>query len=446
MASRRNETEEENITAKKAINLRVGIDLGSTMFRAVAAIQNENGQLQIIKCEKQASSGIKRGAIQNINDVAFGINSLCKKLENSVTNIVNEGKEKEELVKVHIDKVYVSLNGHMKTEDNQVPLRGNNTIITQEMVDTLNQKNRMQTSNDADMEILQVLTQEYLVDDDPIDGNPVGCQFDMLMARYKNIWGNKKLKQNVRQTLQESNRELAGYTVAPIATANVMLSDNEKELGSMLVDFGATSTNVVIYSKKKMRFAFVIPFGSDFITTNIAGLKIVKEEAEKLKTKCTCKPKDSKSRAVFQLPLSGKEIDYKIVCDVIERCTDKLIGYIVECIKESKMAVGVEIESMVIAGKGAQLKGLKEKLEEKTGLSVHMGSIYRGKFAEETDETIFKDGEYAQAMGALLDSTESCAYSEAAFKPEARKTNKSKSFFGTLKQFSISLFDGEVPN
>lgn len=425
--------------AKTDMGIFVALDLGGSEVRAIAAKKDEQGNFEYISSASTPSRGIRRGAIYNIEDTKNDIKHVLTDLENSIKTLYNKNiSDIFEKINVRIEKVYVALNGNSRSETNNMSRRMGGNIIDKELFDEFDRENRNFKLNN-DLEILDIYPFKFLVDDDEPTNNPVGCRCEVISATYKIIVGKSTMLSNLRVCLESIGVTLAGYCVAPLAAANSILSNNEKELGVVLIDFGATTTNVAIYHKNKLHYSLSIPIGSKLITDDIASLRIVSEEAEKIKKIGNCHLDHNEKDFLIGLS-TGNDISYKLICEVIERRINFILDYVDLAIKESKLSIGPQLDQAVVVGEGAKLKGLLGKIEEKLGLPAHMGSIhsnYKSLIPQAKNGTKFH-----VAIGTLLNAQENCVVST---KQTERPLPQKKTLFGKLKDFSTSIFNDELP-
>ena len=425
--------------AKTDMGIFVALDLGGTEVRAIAAKKDDQGKFVFVSSASTPSRGIRRGAIYNIEDTKNDIKHVLTDLENSIKTQYNKTIDDiYEKINVRIEQVYVALNGNSRTETNNISRRLGGDIINKELFDEFDRLNHNIKLSSNDLEILDIYPSKYLVDDSEPTNNPIGCRCDVISATYKIVVGKSTMLSNLRVCLQSIGVELAGYCIAPLAAANSVLSKNEKELGVVLIDFGATTTNVAIYHKNKMHYSLSIPLGSKLIADDISQLRIVTEEAEKIKKIGNCHLDWNIEDRYIGLS-TGNDISYKVVCNVIERRIDQILGYIDLAIKESKLAVGPQLDQVVIVGEAAKLKGLEGKIEETLGLPAHKGSIhanYQHLIPQEKNGCRFH-----VAIGTLLNAKENCVVSTK----QMERPPKNTSLFGKLKDIGTSLFDDELP-
>ena len=107
MNSKGKKTTEEDVNPMITMGLSMAIDLGASEIRGLVGKRTQDGKMDIVASEAIPSKGIMRGLIYNIDDVAFSINDLCKKMENRLENQQNKEKSNEEKIKITITKVYV---------------------------------------------------------------------------------------------------------------------------------------------------------------------------------------------------------------------------------------------------------------------------------------------------------------------------------------------------
>lgn len=428
----------QNITPEKtAMGVFVALDLGATEIRAIAAKKDQNGKFHYLASATYASKSIFRGYINNIEIAKNDIKHVITDLENTIKVLCNNDiTDPYEKINVKIEQVYVALNGQsIRTTINRVSRRLGGSLITQELLDQFDTENRNVLST-SDLEIVDITPIQYLVDDEE-NPSPVGCRCEVIQATYNIILGKRILLSNLRDCLAGIGIKLAGYCVSPIAASNATISANEKELGIVMVDFGDSTTNLAVYYKGKLHYSLVVPIGSSLITNDISELRIVKEDAEKIKKKGNCHVDKTKQDIIIGLS-NNKDISYHLICDVIERRIDQILDYVKLGIQESKLAIGPQLDQIVLLGKASELKGLANKIEEKIGLAAH-----KGKLLEQYSHLV-KNGtplDFAVAIGTLITAKENCAFS---VKMNERPKEK-RSLFRSFTTFTTSLFSDDIP-
>ena len=252
-----------------ATDFTVAIELSSTEITGIAGKKNADGSIHLLAYASERSSDcIKKGAIYNLDKTAQCLNSVIQQLEDKL-----EAK---------IKKVYVGIGGQsIHSIRNSVERHlDENFKISQHLIDSMLQSNKEIAL--MDQELLAVEPQEYKVGNNLLT-EPVGIQAENIEGNFLNIIARDTLKANITQCFKQTNCEIADYLMAPIVTADAVLTNNEKRSGCALVDFGADTTTVSVYKNNLLRHVAVIPLGSSNITKDICSLQIEEEDAELLK-------------------------------------------------------------------------------------------------------------------------------------------------------------------
>ena len=249
----------------------VAIELGSSKMTGIAGQKNLDGSITVLAMvEEDSSSCIRKGVIYNIDKTCQCLKSIISKLKN--------------ILKQDITQVYVGVGGRSIRSTKNVIVKDlqNNTLVNQSMVNELMDINRNMTY--PDQEILDMAPQEYKIDSQyQID--PIGIQCNHIEGIFLNILWRKTFYNNINTCFENTHIAIADMYLAPLAMADVVLSDSEKRGGCMLVDMGADTTTVLVYYKGILRHISVIPLGGNNITKDLTCLQIEEQDAEKMKLK-----------------------------------------------------------------------------------------------------------------------------------------------------------------
>ena len=249
----------------------VAIELGSSKMTGIAGQKNLDGSINVLAVIKEPSSSfIRKGVVYNIDKTAQCLSSIVKKLENQL---------KTEITQVYVGVGGQSIRGVKNVVSKDLPTE---TIITQDMVIELMDANRNMTYQDQ--EILDAAVQEYKVGSQ-FQLDPVGIQANRLEGHFLNILERKSFYRNLNKCFETANINVAEMYLAPLALADSVLTETEKRSGCALVDIGADTTTVSVYSKNILRHLAVIPLGSNNITKDIATLQMEDSDAERMKLK-----------------------------------------------------------------------------------------------------------------------------------------------------------------
>ena len=393
----------------------VAIELGSSKMTGIAGKKNLDGSIQVLACIKEDSSScIRKGVVYNIDKTA-----QC------LTNIINK---MEGQLKTTITQVYVGVGGQSIRSIRNVISKDLNieTPISQEMVIELMDANR--NMKYPDQEILDAAVQEYKVDSQ-YQLDPVGIPCSHIEGNFLNILQRKTFYKNLNSCFEAANINVAEMYLAPLALADSVLTETERRSGCALVDMGADTTTVSVYSKNVLRHLAVIPLGSNNITKDIASLQMEEADAEKMKLKYASAYTDNaeidnnlkysidqdrqiEARKFIEI-VEGRleEIIANVWCQVPEEYCDKLLG------------------GIILTGGGSNMKDIEKAFQNYT----HIDKIRIAKFVTQTITSTLSDinahdGKLNTVLGLLAKGDINCAGEE--FDPNGN-------LFATPKQAQV---------
>ncbi len=374
------------------------IDLGTSHMVGMVGTKNAAGVLSIIAYEiENSATCIRRGCVYNVEETANKIKRLILKLENKL-----HGSK--------IGKVYVGVGGQSlrSVEHTVLKVLGPEGVVTEEVIQSLYQEC---CSFRPDMlDVLAAVSPTYFLDGKP-EPNPVGIPCNRIEARYKLIVGRPSLKRYIVNSISERAKvEIAGIIVSPLALADVVLTDDEKDLGCALIGFGAGVTTLTVYKGGKLASLSVIPFGGNLITRDITNLHVVEAEAERIKLTYGNATADKDNELAIQVSsadgLGLREIKLAELNNVIEARLKEILENVYARLEATGLmnSLGAGI---VITGGGAALKGLPETIKERLKMEVRYSSVRKG--IVEGGEMVAGNPQYAVAVGLLLQGTKNCA-------------------------------------
>jgi cell division protein FtsA len=253
------------------------------------------------------------------------------------------------------------------------------------------------------------LPQEFKVDGQAEIKEPIGMYGGRLEANFHVVVGQVSSIRNIGRCIKSAGLDLDGITLEPLASANAVLSHEEKEAGVALIDIGGGTTDLAIFKDGIIRHTAVIPFGGNVITEDIKeGCSIIEKQAELLKVKFgSAWPGENKENEIVSIPgLRGrdpKEISLKNLSKIIHARTVEIIEQVYLEIKnyghedqKKKLIAGI-----VLTGGGSQLKHLKQLVEYVTGMDTRVG-YPNEHLAGDTDKSVTSPL-YATAVGLVMD-------------------------------------------
>lgn len=374
------------------------IDLGSSHMVGMVGAKGPAGTLSIIAYEVENSDTcIRRGCVYNVEETANKIKRLILKLENKLGG-------------ARIGKVYVGIGGQsLRSIDHTVPrILGTDGVVTEEVISGLYEECRNYHPDMLD--VLAAVSPTYFLDDKP-EPNPVGIPCTRIEARYKLIVGRPSLKRYVINSIADRARiEIADIVVSPLALADVVLTDNEKDLGCALIGFGAGVTTLTVYKAGQLVNLSVIPFGGHLITRDITSLHLVEAEAERVKLTYGSAQMEKDNDLSIQVSSADgmglREIKLADLNNVIEARMKEILENVYARLEATGLinSLGAGI---IITGGGAALKNLPEVIRERLKMDVRYSAVRKG--IVESGEMIANNPEYAVAVGLLARGAINCA-------------------------------------
>jgi len=344
----------------------VGLDIGTTKIAAIVGRKNDKGKIELLGFGRTESIGVKRGVVSNI--------------EHTVQSIMTAVEQATQTSGVEIKYVNVGIAGqHIKSLQHRGNIIRENSDeeISQKDLDFLN--NSMYNLNmSPGEEIIDVIAQEYVIDNEQGVKEPIGMLGNTLEANFHIIIGQTAAAKNIYKCVKKAGLEVVDLILEPIASAEAVLGDDEKEAGVVLVDIGGGTTDIAIFQDGIIRHTAVIPFGGDIITEDIKeGCTIIKKHAEELKVKFgSALASENKEEEIVAIPgLRGrpaKEISLKNLASIIQARMEEIVEHIYYEIRnsgyEKKLIAGI-----VLTGGGALLSHISQLTEFVTGMDTRIG-------------------------------------------------------------------------
>ena len=393
----------------------VAIELGSSKMTGIAGRKNLDGSINVLAVVKEDSTDcIRKGIVYNIDKTAQALMTIVKKLENNL--------------KTKITHVYVGVGGQSIRSVKSVNVKNLpvETTVSHDMINELMDAKRNMSY--PEQEILDAATQEYKVDSQyQID--PVGIQCTRLEGNFLNILWRKTFYRNLNKCFDNAGIAIAEMYLAPLALAESVLTTAEKRSGCMLVDLGADTTTVSVYSKNILRHLAVIPLGSNNITKDIASLQMEDKDAENMKIKYGCAYTDNDDiDNTKKYPIDNdRSVDSRKFIEIVE-------ARMLEIIENAWYQIPNEyvdklLGGIVLTGGGANMKNIEQAFRNTT----HIDKIRVAKFVTQTINSnnpaiTAHDGTMNTILGLLAKGDMNCAGDEISndlfgIAPEVKPAN-----------------------
>lgn len=346
----------------------VGLDIGTTKIAAIAGRKNEYGKLEILGFGRANSNGVQHGMVLNIDQTIKAIQSA---LENCYASNPN----------LEINEVYVGIAGHhIKSLQTRGDIVRQNTEdeITQMEIDQL-VSNQYKTYIPAGDQIIDVIPQEFTVDNFRNITNPIGYSGVKVGANFHIITGDRNAIRNINRSVEKSSLVVKDLVLQPLASAAAVMCEQDLEAGVVIVDIGGGTTDLAVFYEGVLKHTAVIPFGGENITNDIkTGLGVLKTQAEQMKVQFgSALVDEARSNAYITIPglrgMTPKEISVKNLAGIIQARMSEILEFVTYHLKqvglENKMLNG----GIILTGGGSQLKHLIQLSEYVTGLDARIG-------------------------------------------------------------------------
>ena len=326
----------------------VAIELGSSKISGVAGQIMTDGSLKVLAyAGVPSSSCIRHGAVYNLDKTANAIAEVVERLNS--------------ILSTSIEKVYVGYNAKgLKSIISKVEHQfEEETVVSQEVIDDMFQQ-CSEIEYEGYVNLFQE-SQEYVVDNKRgTETDPIGVACRSLGGSYLNILLKKQVADYIAQCFMMAQVEIVDGYVAPMAQADAILTDDDRQQGCVLVDYGADTTTVSVYKNGMLRYLRVIPLGSALITRDLAAiLKIEPEQAEQLKCTyglCNLIGSQDDSETIM---INDSKVLLKDIGDIIEARNEEIIRNVCAQIKASGYGE-VLYAGIVLTGGGSQLRQLDQ--------------------------------------------------------------------------------------
>ena len=424
-------------------DISVGLDIGTTKIVAMIGRRNEYGKIELLGIGKAKSLGVHRGVVNNITQT---IQSIQRAVDEAIA-----------VSGIKITDAVVGIAGqHIRSlqHSDYITRPNSEEVISEEDLEKL-EKQVYKLVMLPGEEIIHVLPQEFKVDGQGEITQPVGMYGGRLEANFHVVVGQISSIRNVGRCIKSAGLNLAGITLEPLASAEAVLSAEEKEAGVALIDIGGGTTDLAIFKNGIIRHTAVIPFGGNVITEDIKeGCSIIEKQAELLKTKFgSAWPGENKDNEIVSIPgLRGrdpKEITLKNLSKIIQARVVEIIEQVFLEIKnygheepKKKLIAGI-----VLTGGGAQLKHIKQLVEYITGMDTRIG-YPNENLAGDSDESL-SSPQYATAVGLLMNGLNKIEKAKKAKmaqqqfkeKPKTEEAKKDNPVAEEFKEPKKSIFE-----
>lgn len=407
-------------------NIIVGLDIGSSAIRLVVGqldARQKEEKLRIIGAVEAPSSGINKGIVTGIEDVTSAISNCLDKAER--------------LTGVPITNVCLSINTpHIKCEKSKgvVAIGKSNGEITEDDIERVIEASRA-FSLPANYQVLHVIPIRFCVDGQQDIKDPLGMVGVRLEVETLIIWGFSTEINNLTKAVYRTGLNIDDLVLSPLACAESTLEARQKELGSVLINIGSSTTSLVVFEERDILHASVLPIGAEDITKDLAiCLRCPIDLAEKIKNEYGSAISNGLTKK-DEIDLTGLEEEYgeqvkaitplstKHVAEIIEARIEDIFERVDKDLKKIGRS-GMLPAGAFLVGGGSKIEGVSEVAKKILRLPVTVGS-------SKTIESVIgkvNDPRFLTALGLVIWGNE--------FSSGKKGTNFSKIGFNVKDYFS----------
>ncbi len=390
------------------------IDIGSSKTTTVIATSLKEDVLSVIGVSTVPSKGLRKGQVVDIDEAVAGISGSVEAAER--------------MAGLSIGSAYVSIGGaHITSQNSKGVVAVSNPDEEISAVDIQRVVEAARAvSLPSSREILHVLPREFVVDGQAGIKDPIGMTGVRLEVDTQIITGSTTAIRNLAKCVGEVGVDIEGVVSAGLASSEAVLSDTEKELGVILVDIGAGTTDVAIWVDGALSYSSVLPVGARNVTNDIAvGLRVSLESAEKIKLELSSRMKPKLAVEMVESPRErlGDELDisHLELTEDLKKLSRKTLvdGIIKPRLLEIATFVGMELtksgfagmtpSGVVITGGGAETVGILEAFRQRMVMPTRIGTpldVHSGRTTALSgllDELV--SPQFATAIGLVLYAT-----------------------------------------
>jgi cell division protein FtsA len=372
----------------KREELIVGLDIGTTKIAAIVGEPTEDG-IDIIGIGTHPSRGLRKGVVVNIDA--------------TVSSIQRAVEEAEHMAGCQITQVYAGIAGsHIKG------LNSHGIVAVRDKEVRREDKERVIEAAKAvaipmDRQIIHVLPQEFIVDEQDGIRDPLGMSGVRLEAKVHIVTAALASADNIIKCCNRCGLQVADVVLEPLASAQAVLHEDERELGVALVDIGGGTSDIAVFRDGAIISTSVLPLGGQLLTNDIAqGLRTPLAEAEKIKLRSGCAMTSlvGADETIEIASVGGRPpraVPRQFLCDIIEPRMEELFGLVQRELNKSGLEEMLA-SGVVVTGGSTLLEGTVELGQEVLGLPVRAGAPHGvGGLVE-----VVKSPCYATGVGLVL--------------------------------------------
>ncbi|HEY8120477.1 MAG TPA: cell division protein FtsA [Myxococcota bacterium] len=406
-------------------NLIVGLDIGTTKICAIVAEVTEAG-VDIVGIGTHPSKGLRKGVVVDIDA--------------TVDSIKHAVEEAELMADCEITSVYAGIaGGHIDGFNSHGIVAVKNQEVTDSDVRRVIDAAKA-VAIPMDREVIHVIPQEFIIDEQDGIREPIGMSGVRLEAKIHIVTAAVTSAQNIVKCANRAGLNVMDIVLEPLASAEAVLAQDERELGVCLIDIGGGTTDIAVFVDGSIKHTSVLSIGGYHLSNDIAvGLRTPFDEAERIKKRFgVASARFLGSDDIITVPSVGgrrpREVSRKILCEIIEPRMEEILGLAHQEIVKSGLDARIP-SGVVLTGGCAALAGVAELAEEifesqvRLGMPANIGGL----------QDVVRDPMYATGVGLIL-----FGYSQAKGKSPSRFRIRDEGIFRRVKQRMRDWFYGDL--
>ncbi len=403
-------------------NMIVGLDIGTSKVVALVAEVTPDGELNIVGIGTHPTRGLKKGVVINI--------------ESTVQSVQRAIEEAQLMADCHIHSVFVGIAGsHIRSQnsDGTVAIR-DREVSRADLERVLDAAQAVAIP--SDQKVLHTLPQDYVIDKQEGVREPLGMSGVRLEARVHVVTCAINASQNIEKCVRRCGLEIEDVILEQLASANAVLTEDEKELGVCLVDIGGGTSDIAIFTEGAIRHTAVIPIAGDQVTNDIAmALRTPTQYAEEIKIRYACAlAKLAGPGETIKVPSVGdrppRELSRQALAEVVEPRYDELFTLILSELRRSGYEDMIPA-GIVLTGGTAKMEGAVELAEEIFHMPVRLGTPYGIKGIGD----VVRNPIYSTAVGLLVYGLRKQADGAIMAGKSHEQTEDKTAVFGKIKRW-----------
>ncbi len=401
-----------------------GLDVGTTKICMMIARTNSDGNLEVLSSGYAHSNGLKKGVVVDLEEAAASIRKAAYEAE------MKSNLPADWVIVGAAGDHFQGVNSH-----GAITIEGDHQEVTHEAMAQVIRAAQSSIPLSADREIIHILPQEFFLDNYGGISNPVGLHGSRLDVNVHIVTCQTTLNQNMIHAVNKAQMRARKVVLQQLASAEAVLTKDEKELGTAIIDIGGGTTDIAIFVNSSVQFTSVLPLGGEHFTRDLAiKLQTPIDEAERIKKESgTVLPERISEGERVEVPgmgvRSARPVPQSLVSETLRYRAIELL----ELVKDEIWSAGEKdrlITGAVVTGGGSMLDGILELAEETWGIPVRQGlPLGIQGLTDELSHPV-----YSTAVGLALFGAEEADHGKA----ETGKENSSPWVFNRILSWAGS--------